>query len=109
MPTLLQVVSALAIVLTLIAGSSWLLRKLHSKTLGRGQLIHIEAAVSVGTRERVVLIEIGGEWLLIGVATGSINTLLRLNESPLKSALPIDQKVAAKSWLETYLAKIHAA
>lgn len=108
MPNLLQVVSALAIVLALIVGTSWLLHKLRSQALGHGQLIHIESSVSVGTRERVVLIEVAGKWILVGVTPGHINTLMRLNESPHKVPTSGEPAVAAKSWLSTYIAKIHA-
>jgi flagellar protein FliO/FliZ len=109
MPDLLQVVSALAIVLALIVGASWLLQSFRSNGLGRGQLINIQASVSVGTRERLVLVEVGGEWLLVGVAPGHINTLLRLDESPLQEILKIEPTFTSTSWLSTYIAKHRAA
>jgi flagellar protein FliO/FliZ len=108
MPNLLQVVSALAVVLALIVGASWLLHKVRSQALGRGQLIHIESSVSVGTRERVVLIEVAGEWVLVGVTPGHISTLMRLNGSPLQQTPPTEPAMAAKSWLSTYITKQHA-
>jgi flagellar protein FliO/FliZ len=108
MPNLLQVISALAVVLALIVGASWLLHKVRSQALGRGQLIHIESSVSVGTRERVVLIEVAGEWVLVGVTPGHISTLMRLNESPIKKTTYTEPALAAKSWLSTYITKQHA-
>jgi flagellar protein FliO/FliZ len=108
MPNLLQVISALAVVLALIVGASWLLQKVRAQGLGGGQLIHIESSVSVGTRERVVLIEVAGEWVLVGVTPGHISTLMRLNESPLNKKINTEPAVATKSWLSTYLTKQHA-
>jgi flagellar protein FliO/FliZ len=108
MPNLLQVISALAVVLALIVGASWLLHKVRSQSLGHGQLIHIESSVSVGTRERVVLIEVAGEWVLVGVTPSHISTLMRLKESPLHKTTQTEPAIAAKSWLSTYITKQHA-
>jgi flagellar protein FliO/FliZ len=107
MLNLLQVIAAPAVVLTLIVSVSWLLYKVRSQKLGRAQLIRIESSMSVGTRERVVLIEVAGEWVLVGVTPGHISTLMRLSESPLHKTSPTEPAVAAKSCLSTYLTKQH--
>jgi flagellar protein FliO/FliZ len=108
MPNLLQVISSLAVVLALIVGASWLLQKVRTQTQGRGQLIHIESSVSVGTRERVMLIEVAGKWVLIGVTPSHISTLMRLNESPLDTKNNTEPTITAKSWLSNYITKQHA-
>jgi flagellar protein FliO/FliZ len=84
------------------------LHKVRSQALGGGQLIHIKSTVSVGTRERVMLIEVAGEWVLVGVTPGNISTLMRLNQSPLSQTIPDEPAPAAKSWLSTYITKQHA-
>ena len=109
MPNLLNIVAALAIVLAIIAGSSFLLNNLRSKRLGQGQLINIHSSVSVGTRERVILIEIAGEWILVGVTSTNINTLMRLDHAQASTASTENSKSQVKSWLSTYLMKHNAA
>jgi flagellar protein FliO/FliZ len=42
--------------------------------------LRIVAAISVGPRERVVLIELAGEQMLLGVAPGQVNLLHRFEE-----------------------------
>jgi len=108
-PNLLQVLAALAAVLALVVAASWLLHKVRSQALGGGQLIQIKSTVSVGTRERVMLIEVAGEWVLVGVTPGNISTLMRLNQPPLSQTIPTEPALAAKSWLSTYITKQHAA
>lgn len=39
----------------------------------------VHASLGVGPRERVVLVELGGEWLLLGVAPGRVNLLKTLD------------------------------
>jgi flagellar protein FliO/FliZ len=76
-PGLLQTTLGLALVLALIFGAAWLLRRLTPA--GRsGTLIKVVATQSVGQRERVVLIEVGDQWLLLGVAPGAVRTLQTL-------------------------------
>ncbi|MGE5467358.1 MAG: FliO/MopB family protein, partial [Ignavibacteria bacterium] len=38
-------------------------------------LMRVVAGVPVGLRERVVLLEIGSSWLVLGVAQGQVSTL----------------------------------
>ena len=72
---LLQVLLGLAIVLAAVAGSAWLLRRFAPGQSGAGGAIKIVGGVMVGPKERVVVIEVGETWLLLGVASGQVNTL----------------------------------
>jgi flagellar protein FliO/FliZ len=49
-------------------------------------LIKIVATQPLGQRERVVLIEIGDQWLLLGVAPGTVNALQTLPKGTLPAA-----------------------
>ena len=78
---LLRVVVSLALVLAAVAGAAWLLRRLRGLGGGDGRIIELVAQASLGTRERVVLVRVGGHELLLGVAAGSVRTLLVLGDS----------------------------
>ena len=55
-----------------------------------------------------VLLEVGGQWLLVGVAPGQVNTLLQLPEPPTNLPTPsADPRSAANNWLNTYLNRHH--
>lgn len=72
----LQVVLALLFVLALIGVMAWLLRRFGNLPGGGGNgPLKVLTAVSVGQRERVVLVQIGEKQLLLGVAPGRVETL----------------------------------
>ena len=64
----------------------------------------VKASLSVGPRERVVLLEVAGQWLVIGVTSGQINSLLTLPAQSINESESLIQDKAgfAQSWLERY-------
>mgnify|MGYP001589086303 FL=1 len=73
--SVVQVVVGLAAVLALVGAAAWLLKR-FSALRGTGSgLIRIVGGAAVGQRERIVLVEVGGTWLLVGVAPGQVRTL----------------------------------
>lgn len=77
---LLQLSLGLLAVLATIALCAWLFRRLSRFQPGAQSALHIEAGLSLGTRERVVLMRVGSRHLLLGVAPGRIQTLYVLEE-----------------------------
>ena len=75
---LVQATLGLAVVLALIWGAGRIVRRVAPGTATTGSAIRVVAAQSVGPRERVVLIEVGEHWLLVGVAPGQVNALQAL-------------------------------
>ena len=78
--SLVQVTLSLVLVLAAVFAAAWLVRRL--KTFGRfgSGPIEIVADVSLGTKERAVLVQVGGKQLLLGVAPGRVTTLHVLEE-----------------------------
>lgn len=72
----LQMLLALGIVLAAIAGTAWLLRRMAPGQIGAAGSLRVVAAVAVGPKERVVLVDIGDTRMVLGVAAGQV-TLLR--------------------------------
>lgn len=70
-----QVMLGLGLVLAVIAGSAWLLRRFGGISRSPGGAIKVIGGSAVGQRERVVLVEIADTWLVIGVAPGHITAL----------------------------------
>jgi flagellar protein FliO/FliZ len=70
---LLQVIVALAVVLAAIAVFAWLLRRWMPGTAAAGGLLRIVGGVMIGPRERLVLVEVGDTWLLVGVAANNVS------------------------------------
>jgi flagellar protein FliO/FliZ len=78
--SLAQVTLSLILVLGAVFASAWVVRRL--KNFGRpgAGTIHVVADIALGTKERAVLIQVGAQQLLIGVAPGRVNTLHVLAE-----------------------------
>jgi flagellar protein FliO/FliZ len=71
----LQVLAGLALVLVLIGLTAWGSRRLQAfKPHGRGRL-RIVDALPLGTRERLLLVEVDGARVLLGVSAGRISAL----------------------------------
>ncbi|MBI3144652.1 MAG: flagellar biosynthetic protein FliO [Pseudogulbenkiania sp.] len=76
--SLLQVVVGLAIVVLAIVGVAWLFRRLSGGMLPGSHRLRVVSGLMVGQRERVVIVELEGEWLVLGVTPQAVNLLTRL-------------------------------
>ena len=77
---LVQVMLGLAAVLALIAVLAWASRRFLRLPGGGAGRMQVVAALSLGPRERVVLVEVGGRQVLLAVAPGHIASLQTLEE-----------------------------
>lgn len=77
---MLQVLLGLGLVLLAIVASAWLLRRFSPGQVGAGGAIKVVGGVALGPKERLVLVEIGETWLVLGVAPGQVNTLHTLSK-----------------------------
>jgi len=72
---LLQMFLSLALVLALLLGTLWLMRRLRIGQASAGSVLKVVASAAVGPRENVVVVELGEEWLVLGVAPGAVRLL----------------------------------
>jgi flagellar protein FliO/FliZ len=70
-----QTLFALALVVALIFALAWFVRRIGGAPGATSGVIRLVAGLSVGTRERVVLVQVGSTQLLVGVAPGRVQTL----------------------------------
>ena len=73
--SMLQVILGLGLVLAVMAGSAWLLKRFGGLQQRSGGGIKVIGGSAVGQRERVVLVEVADTWLVIGVAPGHVTAL----------------------------------
>jgi flagellar protein FliO/FliZ len=85
---LLQVLVVLFLVLGLMVAAAWLLKKFNATGVASGSTIKIISGVAVGNRERIMVIEVADQWIVIGVTTSNINLLStmpkQINTSPIE-------------------------
>jgi len=107
---LLQAVLGMAFVLGLILVCAWMARRFGLQRFAGGHLVKVVSSTSVGQRERVVVVEVAGEWLVLGVTPQNIHTLHTLPAqaaaagtsaavAPVSPAQPLAQATQAFSQL----------
>ncbi|MBI5920425.1 MAG: flagellar biosynthetic protein FliO [Betaproteobacteria bacterium] len=107
--SLFQVILSLVVVVLLLLGTLYLLKRLSAPRGAGAGLLRVVAATAVGTRERVVVVEVGETWLVLGVAPGSVSALHQL---PRRDA-PNDKPVSPggldfAGWLKQVTERRHA-
>lgn len=106
---MMQVTLGLLFVLLLIAGLAWSVSRLRGVVPGAQAPVKVIGAAAVGTRERVVVVEVGGQWLVLGVAAGGVSLLDKTLPQPLPdpaSAVTAAPKFAA--WMKQARARRHS-
>jgi len=72
---LLQAALGLAVVIGLIFLCAWAARRLGLKPSGGNRVLKVVSSAMVGQRERVVVVQVGDAWLVLGVAPGQVSAL----------------------------------
>jgi len=100
---LIQTTLGLLVVLAVIAVAAWAFKRFgHLQSSVQGK-IKVVGGVSLGARERVVLLQVGEKQLIIGVAPGQIQTLHVLDE-PLQTANDISDEPSFAAKLQSVMA-----
>ena len=84
---IVQMIVGLILVLILVFAIAWLLRRVGGVSLTGGGALKVISGMSMGARERVVLLQVGEEQLLLGVSPGRVQTLHVL-EKPIEVEQP---------------------
>ena len=72
---LLQTTFALLLVLGLLIGLAWLLKRYGPKPGGGLANLRVVGALNIGGRERIMVVEVGDQWIVVGAAPGRVNAL----------------------------------
>jgi len=80
--SLLQVLLALLVVLGAIGLFAWLMRRFVPGQAGAGGLLRVVGGVMVGPKERLVVVEVGDTWLLLGVAASAVTLVHSMPKPP---------------------------
>lgn len=84
---MLQFIAGLGFVVLCIVGLAWILKRAGGlQSSARGALRVIDG-VALSTRERLVLVQVGDQQVLLGVAPGRVNRLHVLDE-PVRTVSP---------------------
>ncbi|WP_426152694.1 flagellar biosynthetic protein FliO [Pseudomonas sp. DC3000-4b1] len=82
-----QTALGLLAVVAVILGLAWLLRRMQQVSPRGGQVIELLGARSLGPRDRLVLVQVGREQILLGLSPGRI-TPLHVLQHPVETTTP---------------------
>ncbi|WP_254067865.1 flagellar biosynthetic protein FliO [Burkholderia sp. L27(2015)] len=72
---MLQGMLGLVAVLAMVFGCAWFARRFGMQAKGPRGVVKIVGGVMLTQKERVVVVEVAGTWLVLGVAPGQVSTL----------------------------------
>ena len=80
--SLLQTILALSFVLALLAALAWAMKRYGPKSGGTNAALRLVGALSLGGRERILIIEVADQWIVVGAAPGRVNALAVMPRQP---------------------------
>lgn len=101
-----QMFFGLFIVVALIFGMAWFMRRMGSMNGMAAGNLKVLGGISVGQRERIVLVQAGETQLVVGVAPGEIRTLHVMDEAIVNQVTNTESSSKASSG---FAEKLHAA
>ena len=101
--SILQGLFGLLLVIGLLLGAAYLLRRLGGTThLKQAGPMRVVTGLAVGTRERILLLEIGDDWVVVGVTATQMRTLHTLPKGVLPSGSEQAGSPAFAAWLKQF-------
>lgn len=109
---LLQTIMALMLVLGLLIGLAWLLKRYGPRPGGGAANLRVVGALNIGGRERIMVVEVGDQWIIVGAAPGRVNALHTMprQEGELSAAAALGGTPATSfaDWLKNTIDKRNA-
>jgi flagellar protein FliO/FliZ len=97
---LLQTIFGLVVVLALLAGLAWFLKRFGPKNATGSADLRIVGALNLGGRERIVVVEVGDQWIVVGASPGRVNALATLPRQQAAAPVPGAYAPSATSFSE---------
>jgi flagellar protein FliO/FliZ len=79
---LLQTIFALTAVLALLAVLAWFMKRFGPRSHMGTVPIKLVGALSLGGRERIMVVEVGNQWIVVGASPGRVNALATMPVQP---------------------------
>ncbi len=108
--SMVKVLLGLLVVLALLVGFAWCMKKIGLNQLNQQAVAKVVGGVSVGHRERVVVVEVANRWLVVGVSASQVTHLANLDpiENPISTNdKPHMSQPAFTEWLQKAIKKNH--
>lgn len=73
---------ALVLVVGCVLLCGWLARRVGSTARSTASGLRVVSSTSLGQREKVVIVQVQGQWLVLGVTAQQVNTLAQMQAPP---------------------------
>ena len=73
--SLIQTIFALCLVLALLAALAWFMKRYGPKAQAGTAHVKLVGALNLGGRERIMVVEVGDQWIVVGASPGRVNAL----------------------------------
>ena len=102
-----QMLLGLLLVLGAVVAAGWLAKRFVPRHPAAGNALRVVAGAAVGQRERVVVVEVGSTWIVVGVAPGSVTALHTLPrvDTPPQTQTPVATQPGFADWLRQFTEK----
>ena len=107
--SLFQALLGLVVVLGILAVAAWGMRRMGLAKNSAPSTVKVIGGVSVGNRERILVVEVADQWIVVGVAPGRVNTLSTMPRQVQET--PADTESNARNfsaWLKQTIEKRNA-
>jgi flagellar biosynthetic protein FliO len=78
--SLLQTLFALIVVLGVLGALAWFLKRYGPKAMGGSANLRVVGSLNLGGRERLLVVEIGNQWIVVGASPGRVNALATMQK-----------------------------
>jgi len=101
-----QALLGLTVVLVLMVGLAWLAKRFSPTKGGAAGSVKVVGGVNVGNRERVLVVEVGDQWVVVGVAPGRVNALATMARQESATVdTPLTETPQFANWLKKTIDK----
>ena len=73
--SLLQTIFGLTVVLAMLALFAWTMKRFGPRQSTGAAGLRIVSALNLGGRERIIVVEVGDQWIVVGASPGRVNAL----------------------------------
>jgi flagellar protein FliO/FliZ len=104
-----KMIMGLAVVLLILAVISWAVKKYMPGISQQTSVIRVVGGTSLGTREKVVVLEVAGRWIVVGVGAGQMTALADLEAGEVSASSqqsPMASTQNFASWLKASSSKL---
>jgi flagellar protein FliO/FliZ len=110
----IQILLALSFVIFLMLAIAWLIKRIGPGMIRQQLPMKVIGGMRIGNREKVMVIEVADQWLVLGITAQQINTLATLPKQELNEPNEAKEAETATNnpfanWLKTTMEKRNAS